>query len=215
MSKLLEKLNGPKRLAVLAILLGLSAAFIGTPTDSVNTTVNAKDIAVTAERGVNKIGVRTVADWIIQKKADFRLVDLRPEEKYQEYFIPTAVNIPVGKLLESDLFRNQKIVLYSQDNTKAAEAWFLLQTRDFKGVYIMDGGIKEWKDEILFPKLASNASVEEKAKFDKIKQVSKFFGGSPQGVEEGGEKQIKMPEPEMPAKIDIKRHRSKPKREGC
>ena len=112
MSKLLKKLNGPKRLALVAILLGLFAAFIGTPVDRTSTTVNAKDIAVTAERGVNKIKVNTIADWIIKRKADFRLVDLRPEEKYQEYFIPSAVNIPVGKLLESDLYRNQKIVLY-------------------------------------------------------------------------------------------------------
>jgi len=40
--------------------------------------------------------------------------------------------------------------------------------------------LNEWKNQILFPKLALNATPEQAAAFEKVKQISSYFGGTPQ-----------------------------------
>lgn len=215
MKNFIMNLSGAKKLGLLALILGLVAVLLGNPYDKVNTTINTKEFAIESVRGTDKVEVKKLADWIIEGKVDYRLVDLRDEKEYQEYFIPTAVNIPVGKILDAGLMRNQKILLYSDDNTKAAQAWFLLKSKDYKGVYILDGGVDSWKDEILFPKLAANPTPEQKSEFDKIVEVSKFFGGSPQTGGEESTQEIAMPKLELPAAIPMSTPGKKPKREGC
>lgn len=215
MKQFLKNLSGPQKLGGVALILGLVAVLLGNPYDKVNTTINIKEIAIESVRGNDKVDVRSLADWIIEGRVDYRLVDLRDDEKFSEYSIPTAVNIPVSKLMNSDLMRNQKILLYADDNTKAAQGWFLLKSRDYNGVYILDGGVEAWKDEVLFPSLAANASPEEKAGFEKMAEVSKFFGGTPQTGTEENEKEISMPKLELPAAVPMTTPKRKPKREGC
>lgn len=215
MKNFIMNLSGSKKLALLGLILGLVALFLGDPYDNTFAKVNVKELSVEAIRDSEIINVKELADWIIEGRVDYRLVDLRDEEAYNEYFIPTAVNIPVSKIMDAGLMRNQKILLYSEDNIKAAQGWFILKANNYKSVYILDGGIDSWKNEILFPKISENASPEAKAEFDKIVEVSKFFGGSPQVGETEGEKEIKMPKIEMPAVIPMTTQDKKPKREGC
>ncbi|MCZ7603424.1 MAG: rhodanese-like domain-containing protein [Melioribacteraceae bacterium] len=215
MKNYIMNLSGSKKLAIVGLILGLVAVLLGNPYDNTYAKVNVKELSVEAIRDSEIINVKELADWIIEGRVDYRLVDLRDEEAFKEYFIPTAVNIQTSKLLESNLMRNQKILLYCEDNIKAAQGWFILKANNYKGVYILDGGVDSWKDEILFPSISTNASPEEKAEFDKIVEVSKFFGGSPQVSETDGEKEIKMPKIEMPAAIPMNTNSGKPKREGC
>ncbi len=84
--------------------------------------------------------------------------------------------------------RNEKIILYSDNEAIASQGWFLLKADNFKNIYILDGGLTNWKDQVLFPKLSLNPTKEELALFEKKKEVSKFFGGQPQI---GGEELIK------------------------
>ncbi|MCL4279190.1 MAG: rhodanese-like domain-containing protein, partial [Ignavibacteriaceae bacterium] len=62
------------------------------------------------------------------------LVDVRDEETFNQYYIPTAISIPLIQLPESELLRNQKIILYADDDVNAAQAWFILKSNNFKGV---------------------------------------------------------------------------------
>lgn len=215
MKNYIMNLSGSKKLAMIALIFGLVAVLLGNPYDNTYAKVNVKELSVESIHDSEIINVKDLADWIIEGRVDYRLVDLRDGESFKEYFIPTAVNIPTSKLLESSLMRNQKILLYCEDNIKAAQGWFVLKSKDYKGVYIINGGIDAWKDEILFPTISENASPEEKVEFDKIVEVSKFFGGSPQVGETEGEKEIKMPKIEMPAALPMNTNSSKPKREGC
>jgi hypothetical protein len=47
-------------------------------------------------------------------------------------------------------------------------------------VYILNGGFNSWKNEILYPKRNACLSPDDSIKFEKIKEVSLHFGGSPQ-----------------------------------
>jgi len=215
MKKFFIELSTPKKLALVAIILGMIAVFAGSPYVGSTITVNEKDLALSTVNNSDKIEVIELADWIIKGRSDYTLVDLREEKDFTQYFIPGAANIPLETLPGAGLLRNQKIVLYADNDLKAAQAWFILKSKDYKGVYILDGGLEEWKDEVLFPKLSSEATPEQVAEFEKTKEVSLFFGGVPQtGTNETVDHKVKLPTPQITNQPNITKPKKK-KREGC
>lgn len=210
------KLSLNTRLAAIALILGFIGVFAGSPYKGSRTSVDAKELGLIVDNEVDHVKVEELADWIIQGKADFRLLDLRTEKEYNEYHIPNSENVMTSQLETYPLLRNEKIVLYSDGGIHSAQAWFLLRANGYKGVYILLGGLEEWNDKILFPKISANPTKEQFASFDKMKEVSKFFGGSPQtGTEETKVAQTKT----MP-KLDMKTQKQpvksgKKKKEGC
>ena len=208
------KLPIRKRVGILAIILGFAAIFAGSPYNKSTARINVKEIALTSVTDENRVDVNELADWIIKGKYDYRLVDLRDTEKYDSYNIPLSENIPIIEILDSDLMRNEKIVLYSDEETVAAQSWFLLKADNFKSVYILKGGLESWKDQVLFPTLASNPTKGQLVLFEKKIEVSKFFGGQPQV---GGGEEIKRETPKLkaPPKVPVTKKRKKKSREGC
>lgn len=180
LKEIFSKLTLNVKLASAAIFLGVVAFIIGNPVNNSIAKVDMQELSTMVQKEVDRVSVETLADWIIKGKSDYRLIDTRTEKEFNEYNIPTSENIPVTNLLDGGLLRNEKIILYADAGTHSAQAWFLLKAKNYMGVYILQGGLEEWKDKILFPKLALNASPEEKTKFDKLAEVSKFFGGVPQ-----------------------------------
>jgi rhodanese-related sulfurtransferase len=215
MKKFFSELSTPKKLALVAFILGLIAVFAGSPYSGSTITVNAKDLVLTTVKNSDKVNVLELADWIIKQKSDYTLVDLRDEKEFTEYFIPTAINIPLETLPESGLLRNQKIILYADNNLESAQAWFILKSKDYRGVYLLDGGLEKWKDEVLFPKLAVDATPQQIAEFEKRKEICKYFGGVPQtDSTQVNENKIKLPTPEITSQPNITKPKKK-KREGC
>lgn len=177
MKKILEKLNLKQKLALVAFILGLIALIAGSPYDSNEVKVNVKEISLSTVRESDKIKPEVLAEWIIQGKADYYLIDLRTPEEFEKYSLPEAENIPLVSLPDAELFRNQKLILYSNDNIEAAQGWFILKSKGFKNVYILDGGIEKWQSDVLFPRLKSNPTKEELALFEKKRAVASYFGG--------------------------------------
>ncbi|MCK7517622.1 MAG: rhodanese-like domain-containing protein [Ignavibacteriales bacterium] len=159
-----------------------------------------------------------LADWIIKDKADFELVDLRSEEKFNEYsYSKCSMYSACCNYHESDLLRNQKIIFYSDDDVAASQAWFILKSKDYKGVYILDGGLNAWKEKVLFPKAPVNGSKDELAQFEKMKEVAKFFGGQAQTDSSVTEvkQEIKLPTTTGGTTKTTAPTAKKKKREGC
>jgi rhodanese-related sulfurtransferase len=215
MKKFFSNLSTPKKLALFALLLGITAIFAGSPYMGSKVKVNTKELALSTVKNSCKVKPLELADWIIKGKADYTLVDVRSEDQFSEYNIPTSISIPLPELPESDLLRNQKIILYSDDDIAAAQAWFILRSKNFKGVYILDGGLKNWQEEVLFPKLAVNTSEEELKQFEKKKAISEYFGGQAQtGSEQISETKVNLPTPKVTSQSTGTKTKKK-KREGC
>jgi hypothetical protein len=123
----------------------------------------------------------------------------------------------LAELNEYPLLRNEKIILYSEGGIHSAQAWMLLKAKGYKGVYMLFGGLEEWTDKILFPKLSLNPTADQFASFEKMKEVSKFFGGSPQtgGTAEEVSTNKPMPKLEMPNGTSAPKAGKKKKKEGC
>lgn len=217
MKKFLSNLSLNKKLALIAVTLGFIALFAGDPYGGTTIKVNEKAIALSTVDNSDKVSVTELADWIIKDKSDFELVDLRSEEKFNEYSIPNARCIPLPQISSSDLRRNQKIVLFSDDDVAASQAWFILKSKKYKGVYILDGGLNSWKEKILFPKAPVNASKDELAEYEKMKEVAKFFGGQAQTDSSITEvkQEIKLPTTTGGTTKTTAPTAKKKKREGC
>jgi sulfur-carrier protein adenylyltransferase/sulfurtransferase len=219
MKNWLVNLSTPQKLAVIAAVLGALALVIGNSGNNNKINVNAKEIALSTIKGQDKIDAMTLTDWLIKEKVDFTLVDLRSEKEFAEYSIPNAINVRMEDLLNSELKRNQKILLYGNDDISSAQAWFILKSSDYKGVYILNGGLNSWKNEILYPIRKANLSPDDSIKFESIKQVSLHFGGTPQIQISGSTSDIVVtPSPRIAPilpKITIPSGTTKKKKEGC
>lgn len=214
----MKNLSLNKKLAGLALLLGFLAVFLGSPYKGSFYNINSKELALITGNAVDHVKVEELADWIIQGKSDFRIIDLRTEKEFAEYHIPGAENIPMQTLEKSNLMKNEKIILYSEGGIHSAQGWMILKAKDFKGAYILFGGLEEWNEKILFPKISENATPEQIAAFEKTKEVSKFFGGTPQT---GGTTEVKdapkvqAPKLETPSTTPGTTSEPKKKKEGC
>lgn len=215
----MKNLTLNKKLAAIAITLGFIAVFLGNPYKGNVVSMDTKELGMIVQKEVDHVSVENLADWIIQGKADFKLIDLRTEKEFNEYHIPNSENITITGLEKTDIPKTEKIVLYSEGGIHSAQAWMLLKAKGYKGVYMLMGGLEDWKDKILFPKLPENASPDQIAKFEKTKEVSKFFGGTPSV---GGSADLKsetpkmeMPKLENPSGNQPPGGAPKKKKEGC
>ncbi|HCA81227.1 MAG TPA: hypothetical protein DEP53_15960 [Bacteroidetes bacterium] len=213
----LNNLTINQKLALIIGSLGFLAVFAGSPYKGFTSTIDSEELATIVEKEVDHVPPEELAGWIITGKADYRLIDLRKESEFLEYHIPTAENIQLPSISDGQLNRTEKIILYSDGGIHSAQAWFLLKANGYKGVYILRGGLEDWKDKILFPRLPDNAPPTEVAAFEKAKLVSTFFGGSPQigGAAASGVPAMALPKLEAPAGVQPKAGAAKKKKEGC
>ncbi len=211
----------PVRILALGLAaVGFVAVFAGDPYRGSHVTIDTKDLAIRAGKGADTVQAGQVADWIIQGRNDFKLVDLRSANDFAAYHIPTAENIPLASLAPDFAAHNDKIILCSDDGTEAAKAWFLLEAEGFKSVYLIDGGLRSWQDLVLFPVKATGADA---ASFERQEQVAKFFGGTPrsEATATPAVMQVSLPQPApvaapaLPAAASSGAPHPHKKKEGC
>jgi len=222
MIKKISRLDLKIRLIIIGVVLGAIAIFAGDPYGGTTIKINSKDLIYSTLNDADKIEPVVLADWLMQGKADYDLIDLRTPAKYSEYSLPESQNIPLIELSKSDLLRNQKIILISDDEITASQGWFILKANDYKGVYILKGGIDAWKDQVLFPKCSMQASDEEIVNFKKMEEISKYFGGqamllSSETTTETAitSTQIQLPTSSTKKSGTLTTPQKKKKREGC
>ncbi len=210
-----------------AVALGLGAfALAASPYPGSQVTLNAKELAMIVASEADHVEAPELAAWIIEGRGDYRLVDLRAQAEFDRYHIPTALNIPMIVVTDAGLGRQEKIVLYSEGGIHSAQAWMLLRAQGYKSVYMLTGGLDAWNDQVLFPVLADNPTVDERAQAERRRSVSAFFGGQPRssaGVAAAGSAAAAAPAP-MPAAPKVvappspsggAKPAAKKKKEGC
>jgi len=145
-----------KRLAAaiivfLAVVLALAATMAkGTGPGS----VNAEAAVQTIDAGRDQVTPGELARWILEKRQDYQLVDIRPAWQFDDYHIPTAIDIPLTTLFQDSgmkqLSREKKIVLYGFGAGHAAQAQLLLSIKGYRA-YSLGDGIVDWWEAIMTP----------------------------------------------------------------
>jgi hypothetical protein len=214
-----RRLTPVRALALGLAAVGLFAAFAGDPYRGNRTTIDTKDLAMRVGKGADLIEPVQLADWIIQGRSDFRLVDLRPQKDYAIYHIQSAQNLPLASLTPDFAAHSEKILLYSDDSLEAEKAWFLLEAQGYKSVYIVSGGLQGWKDFVLFP-IKPQAATD--SAFERQAPVARFFGGAPQTANASAATAAtvalpKLAPPPLPAAVPTGNSTAQPrkKKEGC
>ena len=122
-----------------------------------------------------------LARWIIEKRQDYQLIDLRQPWQYDDYHIPTAANVPLGRFFEESnlkqLDRSKKIVVYGLGAGHAAETQLLLQMKGYNA-YSLREGISAWWDQVITP-TSLRSETADPAGYQQAKQLREcFFGGA-------------------------------------
>jgi rhodanese-related sulfurtransferase len=207
------------KLGLAAFLLGVGALGANVH-GSRSVRLHETELATIVGREVDHVSPAELASWIIEGRSDYRLLDLRAPGAFAEYHIPTAENVPVASLPDAALARPEKLVLYSDGEIHAAQAWMLVKAKGYAGATTLLGGLEGWRDEILFPALPANATPSDRARFERAAVVARFFGGQPRSATAGDVATATVPTlpkvetPSLPAGAGPSAPRKK-KKEGC
>lgn len=144
-----------KTLAAAAVLAvsGLLAVFSWAASSPGLTPLSAEAVVEAMLRESDHVQPSELARWILDKRSDYQLVDLREPWAYDDYHIPTAVNIPLRELFQDGLKRlerGKKVVVYGLGAGHAAQAQLLLAMKGYQA-YSLKEGIAAWWDQIMTP----------------------------------------------------------------
>jgi rhodanese-related sulfurtransferase len=129
------------------------------------------------------VGATELARWIIEKRTDYQLIDIRQPWEFDDYHIPTAVNVPLPELFQSanlaKLERTKKIVVYGLGAGHSAEAQLLLQLKGYPSLSLKEG-ITAWWDEVMTPTSLKGSEPRPEG-YQQARQLRDMFMGSTGG----------------------------------
>lgn len=165
------------------------------------------------------ISTDQLAHKLINRDPSFILIDVRDEKSYANYSLPYAINIPLKKLLDEDskayLNQNQfDVVLFSNDNFYADQAWILCNRLGYKNMRVLKGGTNRWFSTIINPlKPSENMTAEEFELYSTRKAVGMYFGVvyPDQVTSEASETKIEAPK----KVITVQKRKKKVAEGGC
>jgi rhodanese-related sulfurtransferase len=176
-----SKLTLNHKLGIAAFALGALALFANVA-PARTTRLHEKELLTAAERKEDHVTPQELAAWIVEGRADYRLVDIRDAKAYAAYHIPTAENLPLATVADGALGRTENVVLYGDGGLHAAQAWMVLKGRGYTSVRTLLEGLDAWKADVLFPVQPASATPDEAARFERQAQLAKFFGGQPRAA---------------------------------
>lgn len=192
------------RLAVVAfgvLLLTLAAALLAPDgKDGVNSSPRFLSVVALAEE--------------IRERKQFQLIDLRPAELFEEFHLPTAVNMPAEHFNAALLPADQELVFYSGDDALARQIWESLPDSVRRRSRVLYGGVRDWFDRLLYPNLPLHPSGPDAALSETIEDLSQFYSGQAEFVDDANALdyyKIDLKEARWPAR----KREGKLQRRGC
>jgi len=148
-----------------AVALAAIAAFVGSPDPRGGSDASMRALASEIEHETDHVTALELAQWIRQRKAGLRVLDVRTDSEFDAYHIPTAERVPLSSLAATRFEPSETLVLYSEGGAHAAQGWVLLRTTGHRNVYFLRGGILDWLDDVMNPATTSD--------------ITRYFGATP------------------------------------
>ncbi len=123
-----------------------------------------------------------LVDRMINKDPSMILVDVRPKTEFEKFTLPGAISVPLENFLNEEnlAYLDQNIydiVLFSNDNFIANEAWLIGNRLGFSNLYVLKGGLNDWFSTIFNP--TPPLETDNKEAFDLYdfrKAAALYFG---------------------------------------
>ena len=169
-----------KILAVILILL--SAGLVLLPKYEKNIGIKPEQFLINVMSPERYLSTDFLADKLIKQDPTVLLIDVRENEEFEAFSLPGSVNIPLTEILSSDseAYLDQDafdVILYSNDNYFADQAWQLCNRMGYKNIYVLKGGLNRWFSTIIDPEKPKE--TDSKAAFinyDFRKAAAMYFG---------------------------------------
>jgi len=120
-----------------------------------------------------------LAEWVRGRKAGLRVLDLRTPSEYEQFNLPKAELTSLSQLGITEFDSSATLVVYANDTEMAQRGWLILRALGYSNVYFMEDGIGEWLKDIMNPTISPDASQIERTAFEKLAELSRYFGGLP------------------------------------
>lgn len=125
-----------------------------------------------------------LAERIINEDPSLLLVDVRTPDEYGTYSLPEAINIPLVTLTNPDQLdllasETKEVVLFSNDDLFADQAWIIFTRLGYKNIFVLKGGLNQWFSDIILP--AEPTAFSSQKEFDLYsfrKAASQYFKGT-------------------------------------
>ncbi len=200
------RLAGKRLAAACIIFLAMVLALAATMAKGAGAgPVNAAAAAQTMDADKDHVTAGELARWILDKRQDYQLIDIRPAWQFDDYRIPTAINIPLTVLFQDaglkQLSREKKIVVYGFGAGHAAEAQLLLSMKGYQA-YSLGDGMVEWWETVMTPS-SIRRDPPDPTGYREAKQLrQRFMGGTGGPAPAAGAPQAPPPQappPQSPA----------------
>ncbi len=198
------------RLAALVILL---AAVVLAVAAAINHQVKAAETQAAVDsmtKESNQVTAVELAQWIVEKRQDYQLMDLREPWQFDDYHIPTAINVPFAQVLGpgARLDKSKKIVVYGLGAGQAAQMQLLLTMKGYRA-YALNDGIIAWWDEVMTP-ISIRSGHPQSSGYQQARQLREYFmtgapaSQPPSAVIAPAAEAPAAPAPPAPAKVGKK-----------
>jgi rhodanese-related sulfurtransferase len=179
-----------KRYILLAGLLLASAFGLTLMPEKVDShQIPAKEFLREIYNPARYLSTHQIAKRLIERDPSIFIIDVRTPGEYEKYTIPGAFNIPLENILEEEWtdYLSQDgldVVLYSNGDIYADQAWTLIAQQGVKNLYIMKGGINQWFATIIQPVAPPETAPSEAFDLYAFERAACiYFGGASVNVE--------------------------------
>ena len=166
----------------LLTLIGISM-LTACGSDEAQTDVNWSDlerISQAASKAEDRVAVQQLAEWIVESKQDYKLIDIRDDQSYQDGHIDGAVNIPMAMLVKPDSLKElsgMKVIVYSNGSENAAKAAVMLRLMGLDS-YLLSGGYNAWHQHVLNPDIPVQVADDETPQVALQRAIACHFSGA-------------------------------------
>ena len=164
------------------ILIVLAGGLVLLPKYEKHEGINSEELLSNAISPERYISTDELADKIVNQDPSFLMIDVRDEKAFNSNSLPNAINIQLKKLLyeDSTTYLDQDeydVILFSNTNFKADQAWILCSRLGYKNHRVLKGGLNEWFNTIINPpKPAENMPATAFELYSFRKAASMYFG---------------------------------------
>ncbi len=163
------------RLVTGALALGILALPAARPSEANLDRYDA--IARDVARRTDRVEPLDLADLIRDQAAGIRIIDVRDGLEGDEYRLPGSEAVPMGSLARLRIEPGERLVLYDDDETVAAQAAVLLRARGADAVQVLRGGLAGWEDAVMAPAPARPGDRDDAVRFARARAAAEYFGG--------------------------------------